>query len=131
MYFLKSYFWVTNKRLIINHPNLFFLVPTGSDTVTFPLRNIGGVRNKNKLSPLLAIGSTFAYFFAFALFGQGNFAPGFICLLTGFITTYHTLQTLIAVSASGGEVEQFYYVPWELKIAKKMIRELDRVIAEI
>ena len=130
-YFLKSYFWITNKRLIINHPSVFFFIPISSNTVTFTLRNIGGVRNKNKLSSLIAIGSTFAYLFAFALFGQGNFAPGFLCLATGFIATYNTLRTFIAVSASSGEAEQFYYVPWELNIAKKMIRELDRVIAEI
>ena len=36
LFFLKSHFWLTNKRLIVNAPNVFLFIPTGNDTVTYP-----------------------------------------------------------------------------------------------
>ena len=106
---------MTNKRLIINHPNLFFLIPTGSDTATFPLRNIGGIRNKNKFNPLLAIGSALFILFTIGGLGSGEVPTAFGCLLIAFFLALQAVQTFVAVSAGGGEAEKFSYVPWESK----------------
>jgi len=39
LFFVKSHFWITNKRLIAHYPNLVaWIIPAGGTTVTYPLQ---------------------------------------------------------------------------------------------
>jgi hypothetical protein len=127
---LYSYFELTNKRIIINHPITFFGIPMGNDTATFPLRNVGGVRTRTNVNPLLIIGCLLFLFFSLLLFVE-SFIGGLIGLIISVYIFTQAYQTFVSVVSAGSATEDFSYVPWERKKVTKMIKELNKLIAEV
>ena len=128
LFFLKSNFHVTNKRLIVDFPNVFLFFPTGSDTVTYPLRSITGVATKKQVKIFsLFLGVTFFLIGASAMSELGFL--GLLFLLLGIFFLLGAIRTVIAV-ASGGVVA-YSCLPWESEKAKKMINELNQLIVDI
>lgn len=125
LFFLKSHFWLTNKRVIVYAPNVLWIIPTGADTVTYPLRNIQSVQTRNKLNfILLGLGVMLI------LVGLSNFPNYFIFLLVGILFIVNSFQAVIAVT-SGVTVTPYRLVPWEASIAKKLINELNQALVEV
>ena len=127
LFFLKSHFCITNKRLIVNAPNVFFVIPTGNDTVTYPIRNIGGVKTKTEFKFLsLLVGV------ALLLIGFSDISPmGILLILIGAFSLIKAFQTVIVVTSSGTGAVTYSHLPWEAGDAKKMINELNQIIVEI
>ncbi|NEP02604.1 MAG: hypothetical protein F6K58_28940 [Symploca sp. SIO2E9] len=127
LFFLNSNFWLTNKRLIVNAPNIFWVIPTGNDTVTYPLKQIQSVKTKTNFKfGYLFLGVVFL----FIGFSSMRFGAGLLPLLLGITSIIAAFQTVIAVM-SGGSIVIYSYLPWEAANAKKMINELNRLIADI
>lgn len=127
LFFLKSHFWLTNKRLIVSAPNVFLFIPTGKDTATYPLRTIGGIKTKTEfkfMSLLIGVILVLIGFSAIRSFGL-------LLLLFGAAAIVGSLQTVIVVGSAGGGVVTYSHLPWEAASAKKMINELNQLIADI
>ena len=123
LFFLKTHFWLTNKRLIINAPNVFLFIPTGKNTVTYPLRNIGGVQTKTEFKFWNLVGGVILLLIGLKAF--------WLLALLGVILIVSAFQTVISLGATGGAFARYYYLPWEATSAKKMINELNQLIANI
>jgi hypothetical protein len=127
LFFLKSHFWLTNKRLIVNAPNVFLFIPTGNDTVTYPLRNIGGVKTKTELKFMSLLGGV-----VLLLIGLSAIRSiGILLILLGASTIIGAFRTSIGVGSGSGGLVLYSYLPWEAEDAKKMINELNQLIADI
>lgn len=127
-FFLKSYFWLTNKRLIVNYPNIFFLFVTGRDTVTFPLRTIGGVRTYTDKNFFFLLFGGMLFFSGIGTLKEGF---GFILFLMGVVLLMASFQAIISVGSAGTTGTLYSHVPWETAKAKKMINQLNQLIADI
>ncbi|MEH1783443.1 hypothetical protein [Nostoc sp.] len=127
LFFLKSHFWLTNKRLIVNAPNVFLVIPTGNDTVTYPLRAIGGVKTKTELKFMSLMGGVALFLIGLSLIKS----VGILLILLGVPSIIGAFRTLIVVASGGTGVVEYSHLPWEAGNAKKMIKELNQLIAEI
>ncbi|XZF65444.1 MAG: hypothetical protein ACSI46_12510 [Gloeotrichia echinulata DVL01] len=127
LFFLKSHFWLTNKRLIVNAPNVFLFIPTGNDTVTYPLRNIGGVKTKTELKFMSLLGGTVILFIGLSTIRS----IGILLILFGASTIIGAFRTSIAVGSSSGGAVLYSYLPWEATEAKKMINALNQLMVDI
>ncbi|MDF5706628.1 MAG: hypothetical protein PUP90_02830 [Nostoc sp. S4] len=127
LFFLKSHFWLTNKRLIVNAPNVLLVIPTGNDTVTYPLRAIGGVRTKTELKFMSLLAGVVLLLIGLSLVQS----IGILLILLGVPIIIGAFQTLIVVASAGTGVVPYSHLPWEAGNAKKMIKELNQLIAEI
>jgi len=130
LFFLKSHFWLTNKRLIVNAPNVFLFIPTGNNTVTYPIRHIGGVKTKTNLKFIsLLIGV------ALLLIGLSSISSsagiGILLILLGIVFIIAAFQTVIVVVSSGTGEVIYSHLPWEAADAKKMINDLNLIVAEV
>ncbi|MBD0328169.1 MAG: hypothetical protein ICV68_17230, partial [Pyrinomonadaceae bacterium] len=122
LFFLKSHFCITNKRLIVNYPNVFFVIPIGNSTVTYPLRNIGGVKTKTEFKFMsLLVGV------ALLLIGLSDLKSlGLFLILFGVCLVIGAFRTVIAVASSGTGAVTYSHLPWEAADAQKMINELNQ-----
>ncbi|MBD2386602.1 hypothetical protein [Cylindrospermum sp. FACHB-282] len=128
LFFLKSHFWVTNKRLIVNSPNVLFVIPTGSDTVTYPLRSIGGVKTKTEFKFLSLLGGVVLLLIGISSLRSGI---GLLLLPLGVATIVGAFRTVIAIVSAGTGAVTYSHLPWEAEDAKKMINQLNQEIANI
>ena len=127
LFFLKSHFWLTNKRLIVNVPNVFMVIPTGKETVTYPLKNIAAVRTKTEFKFVsLLLGVVFLSVSS----NTGSWLLGILLALFGVSLTIGAFQTLIMVVSSGGDAQEYSHPFWEAANVKKMINALNQIVAE-
>lgn len=127
LFFLKLRFRLTNKRLIVNAPKVFLLIPTGNDTVTYPLRTIGSVTTKTEFKFLSLLGGV-----VLLLIGFSNLRSiGLLLLLLGVVSLVGAFRTVIAVVSGGAGAVTYSHLPWEAGKAKKMINQLNQLIADI
>lgn len=127
LFFLKSHFWITNKRLIVNYPNVFLVIPTGKDTVTYPIRAIGGIKTKTEFKFLSLLGGVILV--VIGLSAIKSF--GVLLLLFGAIIIVGAFRTVIIVTSGGSGSVGYSHLPWEAGDAKKMINELNLLLAEL
>lgn len=102
--------------------NVFIVIPTGKDTTTFPLRNLGGVKTKTQFKFWNLLGGVILVMIGLKYF---------IFLIFGAVLIVSAFQTVISVGAAGGGGTIYSYLPWEAASAKKMINELNQLIANI
>jgi len=130
---LKSHFWLTNKRLIVSTPNTFLLViPTGKNTHTYPLRNIASIHIQTEFDfiyllvgvLLVLLSIPFIFFCIGLLFGLPF-------LLYGINYMERAFQTTIAITSSSGGVMTYPCSRKEAMNAKRMVNELNQLIADI
>jgi hypothetical protein len=126
-FFLKSHFWITNKRMIVNSPNLLLIIPVGNDTVTYPLRSIGGVKTRTQFK----FGQLFMGIILLIIGLAMIRSIGFLLLVLGILLAIGAFQTVIAIVSAGSGAVTYSHVPWEATVAKKMINELNQLIANI
>jgi hypothetical protein len=127
LFFIKSYFWLSNRRLIVNAHTVFLFIPTGNDTITYPLRNIGGVKTKTELKFGSLLGGVVLLLIGFSAIRS----IGILLILLGASTIIGAFRTSIAVQSGGGATVLYSYLPWEAENAKKMINELNQLIVDI
>ena len=127
LFFVKSRFWLTNKRLIARKPNVLLFIPIGQDEVTYPLRSIAGIKTRTEFKFLLLCVGVILLLVGFSAIRSF----GFPLLLLGVANIISAFQTVIAVGSTGGGVVAYSHVPWEGTEAKKMINELNQLIADI
>jgi hypothetical protein len=127
LFFLKSHFWLTNKRLIVNYPNVFLFIPTGNDTVTYPLRAIGGVKTKTEFKVV----SLFIGVILLLIGISAIRSFGFLLILLAVPTIIGAFRTVIVVASVGTGTVAYSHLPWEAADAKKMISDLNQLIADI
>jgi hypothetical protein len=126
-FFLKSHFWLTNKRIIVNSPNLLLFIPTGNHTITYPLRSIGGVTTKTQFKFMLLLIGVILLVIGWAMIRS----VGFFLILLGISSVIGAFQTVIAIGSAGTGAVTYSHVPWEAAEAKKMINELNQLVADI
>jgi hypothetical protein len=126
-FFLKSNFWLTNKRIIVNSPNILLFIPAGNNTVTYPLRSIGGVKTKTEFKFMSLVMGV-----VFLLVGFGAIKSfGFLLILLAIPSIVGAFQTVIAIVSGGSGAVTYSHVPWEAAEAKQMVNELNQLVAEI
>ena len=127
LFFMKAHFWLTDKRLIVNAPNVFLFIPTGKDTLTYPLRQIASVKTKTEFKFMTLLSGIFFLVIGFATVRYGI---GLLFLLMGLGGLLGAFRNVIAITTAGSSV--FYaYLPWQASDAKKMINHLNQLVAEI
>jgi hypothetical protein len=126
-FFLKSNFWLTNKRIIVNSPNLLLFIPAGNNTVTYPLRSIGGVNTKTQFKFMSLVIGVVLLVVGFGAIGSF----GFLLILLAVPALIGAFQTVIAIVSGGSGAVTYSHVPWEAAEAKQMVNELNQLVAEI
>lgn len=128
LFFLKSHFWLTDKRLIINAPNVFVFIPTGNDTATYPLRQLTAVKTKTEFKfASLAAG----IFFLVLGLSTLRYGIGLLFLVLGLGGIVGSFRNLIWVVSSGGTGTGYSYLPWQAADAKKMVNHLNMLLADL
>jgi hypothetical protein len=126
LFFLKSQFSVTNKRLIAVVPNLFLIVPVGQQDVSYPLNNIATVACSTNLNVKKLLGGTIL-----ALVGVSMKSfLGIIILLFGIIIAVSGFETVILIRNNSGARIVYSIAPWESDRAREIVDDLNQVIAE-
>ncbi|MBO1347100.1 MAG: hypothetical protein EBE86_006760 [Hormoscilla sp. GUM202] len=127
-FFVKSHFWITNKRLIANFPNFVaWIIPVSSNTITYPLNKIGSVKNVKKIQ----VFAPMFWVILFMLIGIStiNNWVGVLFIILGIFNLTKIVKTYITIRSPGSLI-RYKHVPWEVKNAEKMINELNAIIAE-
>ncbi|MGK7903183.1 MAG: hypothetical protein AB4352_17600 [Hormoscilla sp.] len=129
LFFVKSHFWLTNKRFIAHYPNFVaWIIPVGGSTVTYPLKQIQSVLAEKSFkifAPLF-----WGVFWLIVGMGTLEIGVGLLFILISILNFANILRTYILVM-SGGSKTKYKYVPWESGNAKKMVEQLNGLIAEI
>lgn len=133
-FFLKTHFWLTNKRVIVNAPTdlILGIINQGNETITYPLKQIAGIRNKKKYSYLFVILTGFCLVSTIgALFSlnMGAIITGLFWTSVMAACSYKT--SICITTTSGTEVIRYSYVPWQTVNAKKLTKEINKIITEI
>lgn len=125
LFFIKSAFDITNKRLIGQVPNLLWIFPIGKNNVTYPLKNIAGVRIDNKISfKKLILG------IILVLIGLSKISSLFIILLIGILLVISSFEVLLVVQNNSGASISYVVSPLEKNKAQQLVNKLNQVIAD-
>ncbi len=127
LFFLSSHFWLTDKRLIINAPNVFLFIPTGKDTATYPLRQISSVKTKTEFKFASLAAGIFFLILGFSTLRYGIGLLFLVLGLGGIVGSFRSIILVISASASTG----YSYLPWQAADAKKMVNQLNLLIADL
>jgi hypothetical protein len=125
LFFIKSKFYVTNKRFVAQVPNItLFVIPVGANTTTFPLRSIGAIRSRTKFLFLRLLIAAIVVFIGFGLLTQSPL--GLIMLLFGVVLGIDSFPCLI-------NVESIWYriAIWEKAAAQQLINEVNQTVADM
>ncbi|SFD46584.1 hypothetical protein [Clostridium uliginosum] len=125
LFFIKSSFEITNKRLVGQVPNLLWIFPIGKNTVTYPLKNIAGVRLDNKFSLKRFIIGLILIFI-----GLSNFSSLFIVFIIGIFVLISTFEIFFVVQNTAGATMSYAVSPLEKAQAQQLINELNQIIAD-
>lgn len=101
---------------------MLIFIPIGNDSATHPLKAIGGVRSKvefNFIKLFLGV-LIFAISFPLIFF----YGLGLLLLLCGIIKILDSFLSVFVIDTFGGSV-RYTAVPWEQKIAKQMVNDLN------
>lgn len=125
LFFIKCTFDITNKRLVGQVPNLFWIFPIGTNNVTYPLKNIAGVKIDNKISiKRLIVG------ILLVLIGISKLSSLFIILLIGILLVISSYEIFLVVQNNSGASISYAVSPLEKSKAQQLVNELNQVIAD-
>lgn len=129
LFFLKSTFQLTTKRLIIRIPNVFLLFfPFGSKVETYPLRNVSSVVSVFRLKFVkLAFGGLILVI-GLNLLTESLF--GVLVLLLGALIIVDSLVLGIIVRAAGGEISAYRIALWQKDLADRLVNQINQAIAD-
>jgi hypothetical protein len=130
LFFIKSKFYLTNKRFILKIPNVVLMIlPLGANTATYPLRNIAAIRSRTKFKFFQLV---FGAILAVVGLGLLTSSPlGLILFLIGIIVGVNSFQALVNVEPSSGRGVWYSIAIWELTEAKKMANQINQAIADM
>jgi hypothetical protein len=130
LFFIKSKFYVTNKRFIAHIPNfILFVLPVGANTATYPLRNISAIKNRTKLKFFRLIGSAIFVVIGLSLLTQSVF--GLIMLLLGIIMGLESFPSLVNVETSGAGGLWYPIAIWERAASQQLANEVNQAIVDM
>jgi hypothetical protein len=122
--FIKSQFNITNKRLIVEEPNVYGIIPFGRNRSTYPLSNISNVSINRKISfKKLFIG------LILMLIGLMDFSRLFLLILIGGAILFAALELLVSIQNNAGTSKAFEISPLDRNKAKQLVDELTKAIA--
>lgn len=125
LFFIKSSFEITNKRLVGQVPNLVWIFPIGRNTVTYPLKNISGVRLDTKISfKSIAVG------IILILIGLSKLSSLFIIFLIGIFILISSYKIFFVVQNNAGATMNYSVSPLEKAKSQQLINELNQIIAD-
>lgn len=126
LFFVKSKFALTNKRLLAKIPNVFLLVfPFGSDDVTYPLSGIVNVKLSTKLKFI-----TLFLGVVFILVGLSNL-HNILFLLIGVFLLVLSYEVVVLIQTSAGSgLISMPISPFEKANAQKLVDELNHAVME-
>lgn len=126
LFFLKSNFVLTNKRLLGTYTNTFFIFPVGKNNVTYPLNNIAGVRLDTKTNIVLLIFG--------ALLALGGIislkASGIVSIVLGILLILASIKTIIVIQNTGGASMSHAIAPMDKAAANEFIQAVNNAIVE-
>ena len=128
--FLKNVYWVTNKRLIVKFPQFFLIFPVGSDHLTYPLKNIGGIKLSKRTSLARFIFGASLTYLSFS-FWQYTIQGGFLGLGLGLYFLMTAFQDMIVITSSGTGTISHNVLPWEKKVASEIVNYLNAKVASL
>lgn len=130
LFFIKSEFYVTNKRFIVRIPNIYFLViPAGANTATYPLRNISAIRNRTRFKFLRLFLAAIFVVMGLSLLSEPIF--GLILLVVGIVMGLNSFQSLINVETSSGSGLWYQIAFWEQATAQQLANDVNQAIVEL
>jgi hypothetical protein len=130
LFFIKSKFYVTNKRFVAHIPNvILFVIPVGANTVTYPLKNIGAIRSRMKLRFFKLLIAAILVFSGLGLLTQSPL--GLIMLLLGVVAGIESFPCLINVETSGAGGLWYQIAIWEKAAAQQLVNEVNQTIADM
>jgi len=125
LFFIKSSFEITNKRLVGQIPNLLWIFPVGKNTVTYPLKSISGVRIDNRFSfKKLIVG------IILVLIGLSKLSSLFIILLLGIFILISSFEIFFVIQNTAGATMKYAVSPLEKAKAQQLINELNQIIVD-
>lgn len=125
LFFIKCTFDITNKRLIGQVPNLLWIFPIGKNNVTYPLKNISGVKIDNKISfKRLIIG------IILILLSLSALSSLFIFLLIGILLVISSFEIFLVIQNNSGSSISYAVSPLEKNKAQQFVNKLNQVIAD-
>lgn len=128
-FFLTSQFVLTDKRLLGKINNVFWIIPTGTQNVTYLLDNIAGVRlgEKTKIKSLvfslliLLTGLAFLKSFMYL---------GFVLVLLGKIGIVDSRQKIIVVEDKKGTIMSYSVSRMNKTKVNELINVINNTIAK-
>ena len=108
LFWLKSKFLVTNKRIVVKHPNtLFGIIPLGYEETAMPMGSVAGVQATVavKTARLVVFGLLFLFCF-FAMFDSDNKFLFFVLSLFFFALAANAILAGLTVTNNGGGKSQ-------------------------
>ena len=125
LFFIKSSFEITNKRLVGQIPNLLWIFPVGKNTVTYPLKSVSGVRIDNRFSfKKLIVG------IILVLIGLSKLSSLFIILLLGIFILISSFEIFFVIQNTAGATMKYAVSPLEKAKAQQLINELNQIIVD-
>lgn len=129
LFFLKSTFQLTSKRLIIRIPNVVLLFfPLGSKVETYPLRNVSSVVSVFRLKFVKLVFGIFGVIVGLSLLSEP--AIGVLVLLLGALMAVDSLVLGIVVRAAGGEISAYRLALWQKDLADRLVNQINQAIAD-
>ena len=125
LFFIKSSFEITNKRLVGQIPNLIWIFPMGKNMVTYPLKNISGVRIDNKFSL-----KRFIIGIILILIGLSKLSSLFIVFLIGIFVFISGFEVFFVIQNTAGATMKYAVSPLEKAKAQQLINELNQIIVD-
>ena len=130
LFFIKSSLYLTNKRLIAHIPNVvLFVFPLGSNTATYPLRNIAAVSTKTRFKFFRLILAFFLVTTGLALVTESML--GVILLLMGALLAIESFIHSISMQSSSAAGVFYRIAFWEQSKARDFTNQVNETLAEI
>lgn len=126
LFFIKTRFTLTNKRLIGDIPNVFLVIPLGNNNVTYPLNSIANVKIGNGFKPI-------RFFIGLALIGFGitNLSAGnLIVLVLGALMVVSSYYMTVIIQTAAGSLIYHQIAPHERAKGQQLVNDLNLAIAE-
>jgi hypothetical protein len=133
LFWLKSNFLLTNKRLIIKHPNtLFGLIPLGYKQIDQPLKTIASISCSTQFILSRFIVGALILFLGIKTIGTGTLFGTILFIAIGVLNIVNCYTTKFVILNSSGQKAAVY----ELSILEKekvqmFVSQINTQIAEL
>ncbi|MGJ3251893.1 MAG: hypothetical protein ACFE0J_12280 [Elainellaceae cyanobacterium] len=130
LFFIKSKFYLTNKRLIATIPNvILFIIPLGENTATYTLRNVSAITTVIKFKFFSLVLASIILLVGFSLLSQSP--VGIVLLLIGVVMAIESFVTQIRLQSAGNAGVSYRVAVWEKAKAQQFSNQVNQALADL